>query len=194
MLLTMKSTLRAQKWINRLRAAVVLSVALAAVCAGSLPHRFSREQTVSYPAPLLKRMLDGKEWLTENLNVNIKSSYCYADAEPNCRRYGRLYTWGSAQQACRILSNAWRLPTDDEWRQLAKRYGGIYGDSADDGKDAYKALMIGGSSGFNAVLGGGRAPDGQYSRSEAHGFYWTASNSGAVNAVFYNFGHGGSAL
>jgi hypothetical protein len=38
-------------------------------------------------------MADGKEWTTENLNVEASPSYCYADAEQNCRRYGRLYTW-----------------------------------------------------------------------------------------------------
>ena len=43
------------------------------------------------------------------------------------------------------------------------------------GKAAYKALMTGGSSGFNAVFGGGRSEDGQYARLKAHGFYWTAS-------------------
>jgi hypothetical protein len=37
-----------------------------------------------------KRMADGKQWMTENLKVAIGPSYCYEDAEENCRRYGRL--------------------------------------------------------------------------------------------------------
>ena len=41
---------------------------------------------------------------------------------------------------------------------------------------------------------GGRAVDGQYARLEAHGFYWTASESDVATAWFYNFGKGGSAL
>ncbi len=86
------------------------------------------------------------------------------------------------------------MPTDDEWRQMAKHYGGVNEDSDDSGKAAYKALLIGGSSGFNALLGGGRSEDGQYARLEAHGFYWTASDSGSAGAWFYNFGHGGLAL
>jgi len=53
--------------------------------------------------------------------------------------------------------------------------------------------LIGGSSGFNALLGGGGL-DGQYARLEAHGFYWTASESNPAAAVFYNFGRGGLAL
>jgi uncharacterized protein (TIGR02145 family) len=80
------------------------------------------------------------------------------------------------------------------WRQLAKNNGGIKEDSADGGTSAYKALLIRGSSRFNAVLGGNRSPEGQYARLEAHGFYWTASERDSKNKVFYNFGQGGSAL
>ena len=138
-------------------------------------------------------MADGKEWTTANLNVNVSPSYCYDDAEANCRRYGRLYTWESAQGVCQSLGDGWRLPTDDEWRQMAKRYGGVSSDSADKGKAAFTALLSGGTSGFNAVLGGNRS-DGQYARLEAHGFYWTASDNDPGSAPFYNFGKGGQAL
>jgi len=141
-----------------------------------------------------RRMADGKEWTTHNLNVEIIGSYCYADAERNCRQYGRLYTWESAQRGCRSLGDGWRLPTDDEWRQLAKQYGGVSADSNEGGKAAYRALLIGGGSGFNAMLGGGRDEDGKYARLEAHGFYWTASESEPGNALFYNFGKGGLAF
>src|SRR5262245_4727464 len=119
-----------------------------------------------------KRMADGKEWTTVNLNVNTSSSYCFEDAEPNCRRYGRLYTWESAQRGCQSLGDGWRVPTDDEWRQMVKRYGGVGNDSPDKGKAAYTALLSGGTSGFDAVLGGNRSIDGQYDRLEAHGIYW----------------------
>ena len=64
-----------------------------------------------------KRMADGKQWTTHNLDVTSVPSYCYEDAELNCRRYGRLYTWESARRACESLGDGWRLPTDDEWRQ-----------------------------------------------------------------------------
>jgi uncharacterized protein (TIGR02145 family) len=141
-----------------------------------------------------KRMADGKLWTTQNLNVKSVPSYCYDDADANCVRYGRLYTWESARRVCESLGDGWRLPTDDEWRQMAKHYGGVNEDSDDSGKAAYKALSIGGSSGFNALLGGGRSEDGQYARLEGHGFYWTASGSGPGGAWFYNFAHGGLAL
>jgi uncharacterized protein (TIGR02145 family) len=87
------------------------------------------------------------------------------------------------------------LPTDDEWRGLANEYGGVPDDSDDTGRAAYRALVNGGSSGFRALLGGDRsADDGHYERLEAHGFYWTASETNRVNAWFYNFGQGGLSL
>ena len=86
-------------------------------------------------------MADGKQWMTRNLDVNSAPSYCYEDAELNCRRYGRLYTWESARRVCQSLGDGWRLPTDDEWRQMAKHYGGVSEDSDDKGKAAYKAVV-----------------------------------------------------
>ena len=165
-------------------AATALCVALGSVSAAcsteSSPHSF-------------RRMSDGKQWMTANLNVVTGGSYCYEDAELNCRRYGRLYTWESAQRACQSLGDGWRLPTDDEWIQLAKQYGGLGNDSADKGKASYTALLSGGTSGFDAMLGGMREFDGKYSRLEEHGLYWTATDNNPT-APFYNFGKGSQAL
>jgi uncharacterized protein (TIGR02145 family) len=86
------------------------------------------------------------------------------------------------------------LPTNEEWRQLAEDYGGLLEESQERAKSTFKALIMSGSSGFNAVLGGGRDLDGQYARLNAHGFYWTASESGATTAWLYNFGKGMRAL
>lgn len=166
-------------------AAVALTLAFGALVACS---------SSATPIPSFKQMPDGKQWTTENLEVSTAPSYCYDDAELNCRRYGRLYTWESAQRGCRSLADGWRLPTNDEWRQMAKPYGGVRDDSADTGKAAFTALLEGGPSGLNAVLGGGRSQDGQYARLDAHGFYWTATESGQATAWFYNLGRGGLAL
>ncbi len=173
--------------------AIALSVAFGSVSA-CLERVSAQGQNASGTTNSSKRMADGKLWTTQNLNVKTVPSYCYEDADVNCVRYGRLYTWESARRGCESLGDGWRLPTDDEWRQMAKHYGGVNEDSDDSGKAAYKALSIGGSSGFNALLGGGRSEDGQYARLEAHGFYWTASGSGPGGAWFYNFAHGGLAL
>jgi len=168
---------------------IALSIAFGSVSA-SWERRSAQDQKASGTMYSSKRMADGKQWTTHNLNVNTVPSYCYEDAELNCRQYGRLYMWESARRGCQSLGDGWRLPTNDEWRQMAKHYGGVSEDSDDKGKAAYRALLAGGSSGFNALLGGGRSDDGQYARLEAHGFYWTASESDPVGAWFYNFGQG----
>jgi uncharacterized protein (TIGR02145 family) len=166
---------------------IALSVAFGSVSA-------SQEQKASGPMYSSKRMADGKQWTIQNLNVKTVPSYCYQDAEINCLQYGRLYTWQAARQGCQSLGEGWRLPTNEEWRQLASHYGGLREESEDKGKAAYEALVIGGISGFNALRGGGRSASGTYARLEAHGFYWTASESDAANAWLYNFGKGGQSL
>ena len=172
---------------------IALSIALGS-SSTSLQRLSAQAQKASGTMYSSKRMADGKQWTTHNLDVSAMPSYCYDDADLNCRQYGRLYIWESARRVCQLLGDGWRLPTDDEWRQMAKHYGGISDDSNDRGKAAYKALLAGGSSGFNALLGGGRSDDGQYARLEAHGFYWTASESDPASGWFYNFGRGGQAL
>jgi uncharacterized protein (TIGR02145 family) len=177
----------------------VLTVALSIAFGSVTAPRFDRSSADAQEAPAtlnaFKRMPDGKEWTTANLDVEIDGSYCYGDAELNCRRYGRLYTWDAAQRACQSRPGGWRLPTNDEWQRLASHYGGLMEESDAGGKATYAALVTGGSAGFNALLGGSRlSADEPYSRLEAHGLYWTASESGANTAWFYNFGKGGQSL
>ena len=61
-----------------------------------------------------------------------------------------------------MLEGNWRLPTDKEWRAMAKEYGGADDDARDVGKAAYQALFGDGSSGFAALLGGKRFSNGGY--------------------------------
>jgi len=172
---------------------IALGLALVSAGGADSVRRSAADQKVSDTNPSSRPMADGKEWTVSNLNVEAPSSYCYGDAEQNCRRYGRLYTWESAQRVCPSLGPGWRLPTDDEWRRLAKSYGGVSDDSADQGRAAFAALLKGGRSGFDAVLGGNRS-DGKYARLDEHGFYWTASARDRETVPFYNFGKNGGAL
>jgi uncharacterized protein (TIGR02145 family) len=142
-----------------------------------------------------KRMADGKEWTTRNLDVEVAPSFCYDGAPDNCRTYGRLYTWDAARRACATLGDRWRLPSNDEWRALGVAYGGLREDTADKGRAAFDALIAGGPSGFDVVFGGGRTDKSlEYQRLDAHGFYWTATESGPGTAWMYNFGRNGMSM
>ncbi len=136
------------------------------------------------------KMKDGKQWMTQNLNVKVTKSYCYDDKPENCQKYGRLYKWKAAQKACESLGDGWRLPTDDEWREMAKKYGGSDDDASDDGKAAYKALIENGSSGFDARLGGYRYTGGEYHLEGTYGFYWSSTQFSSDGAWLYYFDSG----
>ena len=63
-------------------------------------------------------------WMAENLKYEMSDSWCYNNDKDMCEKYGRLYTWYSAQEAC---PEGWRLPTIDDWNSLNDAVCGEYG-------------------------------------------------------------------
>ena len=66
-------------------ASISLSIAFELVGGAGSTQPSAKDQNLSGTVASSKRMADGKEWTTANLNVSTSSSYCYEDAEPNCR-------------------------------------------------------------------------------------------------------------
>ncbi|MDX1667067.1 MAG: FISUMP domain-containing protein, partial [Saprospiraceae bacterium] len=129
--------------------------------------------------------LGGLTWMAENLNFDVGEDCWFYDNDPeNGEKYGRLYTWEAAKAAC---PPDWRLPTDYNWRGLAKQFGGIDKDTSDDGRTAYKALIESGRSGFAAQLGGWRSYDGSFRGFGENGYYWSDTIKDADIVWFYNF-------
>ena len=60
-------------------------------------------------------------WMAENLNYEKYGSLCYENEPDNCTKYGRLYDWHSAQNAC---PPNWHLPDTTEWNALFTSIGG----------------------------------------------------------------------
>jgi uncharacterized protein (TIGR02145 family) len=124
------------------------------------------------------------EWFAENLNHALPGSWCYDDREDHCRRLGRLYNWEAAMAAS---PPDWRLPTDEDWRNLERavgmsedEVGRAYGPR---GTVAGKRLKVGGDSGFDALLAGHRGPTGSYSYLDASGDFWSATEHDVGRAV-----------
>jgi uncharacterized protein (TIGR02145 family) len=67
--------------------------------------------------------LEEQVWMAENLNYETENSYCYNDSIENCEKYGRLYTWQAALNAC---PSGWHLPTNEEFETLISNVGGEY--------------------------------------------------------------------
>lgn len=200
----------ANKWLGKLRLTthniigIVTLVTIVGSCRSSHQIHTGKTSTIKqYDSVLTDKdgndyslgvLRDNNLWMTTNLRLNLPGSYCYNDTLKYCEQYGRLYTWESAQKGCASLGDEWRLPTKDEWQRLAGFYGEMLKDSSEARKRSYVALLITGNSQFNAVLGGGRTPEGQYARLEAHGFYWTISEHDSSTAWFANFAKGSQAL
>lgn len=85
-------------------------------------------------------------WMAENLNLETVNSYCFEDADSNCTKYGRLYTWASAMDSAGTWSTSgrvcgygttcsqthpvqgvcptgWHIPTLLEWKILLTAIG-----------------------------------------------------------------------
>ena len=105
----------------------------------SYPHFTDSRDKKHYRIAKLK---DGKTWMAENLTYEVPGSWCYGNRNSNCTKYGRLYTHAAALKAC---PQGWHLPTQKEWDNLIKAYGGYpLINRKSDGKEAYNALIRGG--------------------------------------------------
>lgn len=127
-------------------------------------------------------------WMAENLNFGTNAgSYYYNDSASYANDFGRLYTWTTALYVCPA---GWRLPSDEDWKEL-EMYLGMSSSEADSigwrGTDQGDQLKEGGSSGFDAKLGGRRAVGGPYLSIDVFGYYWTATDKAAKTAIHRNF-------
>ena len=65
-------------------------------------------------------LVGDQTWMTENLNYNFPDSKCYDNDSKNCEEYGRLY---SIEKINGLCPSGWRVPTDDDFQYLIKKYG-----------------------------------------------------------------------
>ncbi|MEI7981563.1 MAG: FISUMP domain-containing protein, partial [Bacteroidota bacterium] len=161
--------------------------------------------TVSYEEKTYNTVQIGNQcWLKENLNVGtrinsnqeqtnnaIKEKYCYGDLESNCDVYGGLYQWNemmqyNAQQGVQgICPSGWHIPTDGEWETLANFLGGatlagvkMKSTSGWSGNGNGNNI-----SGFTALPGGFRYPDGSFTALTINGHFWSSSEYAGSSAL-----------
>jgi uncharacterized protein (TIGR02145 family) len=163
-------------------------------------------------------------WMGENLNYGAEGSKCYGEGgkvydknyeeitlssseiQTNCDRYGRLYDWATAMEACPY---GWHLPSNAEWEKLLRHVDGTNGtESPYNSPMAGKLLKAtsgwndkpGGTSGngtdafgFSALPGGSGSPPGSYGSSN-YSFsnvgdtgYWWSSSDYNISFAYYRY-------
>jgi len=125
-----------------------------------------------------KVTIGSQTWMSENLNYHTPHSKCYGKREGNCAKYGRLYKWSDALEACPA---GWHLPRNDEWDTLENYVGGKqtagtklksstgWGHNGN-GTDEY---------GFSAMPGGYGRSGGIFYTAGGYGYWWSAADNGA---------------
>jgi uncharacterized protein (TIGR02145 family) len=136
--------------------------------------------------------------MAENLNYKTGNSLCYNNDESNCKKYGRLYDWGTAVKAC---PGGWRLPDTAGWNRLMAAVGGVRKTEVEDDEvtfvyDDFAGKKLKSKSGwegkdngtdefgFSALPGGYRFSDVSFCNAGIYGLWWSATEYGAGSAYF----------
>ena len=126
-----------------------------------------------------------RTWMVENLNYKTDNSYCYNDSTEYCDKYGRLYTWDVAKNACPA---GWHLPSRTEWRILitvaksalkSSRGWNEYGDASIESVDAYSFAVL------PAGFGNG---EGLYAEEGYAAAFWSSDGYSSDEAYMVRFG------
>ena len=132
--------------------------------------------------------IGSQTWMAENLNYELPESFCLANEDENCIKYGRLYTWEAAMKAC---PDGWLLPNEFDWTNLVNLSGG----APLAGK---KLKSLNGWHGygkgsndldFNAIPAGLRFDDGAYDANGRYAIFWSSAEDNEEDAygMFLNY-------
>lgn len=128
-------------------------------------------------------------WMAENLNYKTESSFCYNDSTGYCEKYGRIYTWAAAINAC---PDGWHLPTIDEFETLFATVGG----------QSTAGTMLKSTSGwekdgngtddfgFTALPAGIRYSAEYYNYEGHHANFWSSTKNGSDSVDYVNLFYG----
>jgi uncharacterized protein (TIGR02145 family) len=139
--------------------------------------------------------LGEQTWMQQNLRVfhspegNKIEAFVYNNDSTLLESYGCLYTWntimnGSTEEGTQgICPCGWHVPSDEDFKKL-EMFLGMSETEANAtniwrGQNIGTKLKTGGSSGYNAMLAGRRAPSGMFSLAGRMEYMWTSSEYGS---------------
>lgn len=182
-----------------------LSVDLNALCKGDADGSYNPPASFTCGGSLIDTR-DGQSyttgqfgsqcWMTKNLNVGsfvygvgnqenngVIEKYCYSNITSHCTSFGGLYQWremmmyDTLEGGQGICPTGWHVPSNPEWGTLINQYNGAGA--------AGVVLQSGGSSGFNALLGGWVYNCSKFRQMYYQGYYWSSTQYWGL----YGMGH-----
>lgn len=135
--------------------------------------------------PVSSVVIGNLRWMTKNLNSKVPGkSACYKNKKGNCRKYGRLYDFNTAKQAC---PSGWRLPTDADWDSLVKALGENNGKKLKS-KTGWAETEEGSGNGSDSIgfdaRPSGIVYEGSFMYLGHHAYFWTATERNAETAFY----------
>lgn len=116
-------------------------------------------------------------WMAENLRYETLNTKCYDYNPDNCKIYGILYDWNTANKVCPA---GWHLPSDNEWFTLRGSLGSSNAGAKPDIKlMANSTLWTSGNGtdefGFAALPGGYYRFEGYFLNINEGAVFWSAT-------------------
>ncbi len=115
--------------------------------------------------------------MAQNLNYDTINSWNYGNVAENGEKFGRLYNWNEAKNAC---PDGWHLPSDSEWQQLETYLGmadtELNKSNAWRGSNQGERLIADSTFSFNILFAGYRNPPSNYNLLNLQAFFWTATD------------------
>ena len=133
--------------------------------------------------------IGSQTWMAENLNYERAGNSCYGNKAEYCTKYGRLYLWITAMEAC---PSGWHLPTLTEWNILFTAVGGQ--STAGKMLKSQTGWMNNGNGtdafGFSALPAGGRDGDGYFDLFNVGdvALFWSSTDFGYLYAKVMDLG------
>ena len=118
-------------------------------------------------------------WMAENLNYQTAGSMCYDNNPDYCQKYGHLYTWHDAMNAC---PSGWHLPSKEEFETLLYSVGGD--DIAGTALKSYSGWNGTDTFGFEALPAGCfyNPREFEFEGRKGRAFFWSSMEYGASQA------------
>jgi uncharacterized protein (TIGR02145 family) len=108
-------------------------------------------------------------------------AYCYYNnSSSNNATYGKLYNYYAVVDSRNLCPTGWHVPSDTEWTTLTDFLGGetIAGAKLKETGTTHWALttaQVDNSTGFTALPGGNRLPDGSFNNINDGGDWWSST-------------------